>query len=97
MYHASSMIVASLFVAIILGSLFCTIFFVWASVAIFYREEWQKKAVYAFIASLMFWFLFFFADQFTMRFDLIENHMVQGGIEMLCLFIFLFVPDKIDY
>lgn len=48
----------------------------------------------AFIFSLSFWLLFFLADQLIMNFDLEENHMVQGGFELLCYMLINIVPDN---
>jgi len=48
------------------------------------HSAWLRRTQNAFIVSLCFWLVFFIADQAIMNFSLEENHMVQGGFELLC-------------
>ncbi|MEP3278328.1 MAG: hypothetical protein ABJN26_00090 [Stappiaceae bacterium] len=47
----------------------------------------------AFIISLGLWFAFFLADQIFLKFDLEQNHMVQGGFQLLCFFALYVLTD----
>lgn len=94
-YHVPGWLVFSLFIAILLGSLISTLAFVWASFALGKNESiWMHRAEIAFIISLTFWLLFFLADQIVLKFDLEENHMVQGGFEFLSFFALYLLPAR---
>lgn len=85
----------ALFIVIIINSLVSATLFFWASFALTQEKKlWMKRANNAFIFSLVFWLLFFLADQLVMKFDLEENHMVQGGFELLCYFALYILPEK---
>lgn len=58
------------------------------------RPQWETWTVYAFMLSLCLWMGFFIADQLIMNFDLEQNHMVQGGFEMLCFIFFVIVLQE---
>ena len=49
--------------------------------------RWQRRVDAAFIVSLGLWLAFFLADQVVMKFDLEQNHMVQGGFQLLCFLV----------
>jgi len=82
------------FIGIILWSLASAMAFVWASLGLV-REEalWLQRAEIAFALSLTYWFAFFIADQWVMKFDLEENHMVQGGFEFLTFLSLYIFPN----
>ena len=84
-----------LFTGIILWSLLNTILFIYASVSLNKPHPiWLARAKYAFVVSLCFWLAYFLSDQLVMKYDLEENHMIQGGFELLtflCVYIF---PEK---
>lgn len=93
MYTSSDVFVTFLFLGILLWSLLSTLAFIWASIAIFtFPNTWIKHASIAFIISLTFWLIFFLADQLIMKFDLEENHMVQGGFELLTFLALYILP-----
>lgn len=73
-----------------------------ASVVLFLRaaatsrqplQRWQRHVDAAFIVSLGLWFAFFIADQIFLQFDLEQNHMVQGGFQLLCFIALYVLPD----
>lgn len=95
MYNVPEWLVGLLFAAIILWSLASTVAFCWASLALKKtRTVWMKRMQIAFIISLGFWMAFFLADQLVMKFDLEENHMVQGGFQFLTFLAMYLLPDK---
>lgn len=97
MYYAPLWLVTSLFIGIILWSLLSTLSFLWASWAIFCgRVDWMRRAEVAFIISLSYWMAFFLADQIVMKFDLEENHMVQGGFQFLTFLALYLLPPCRD-
>jgi hypothetical protein len=83
------------FIGIILGSFFSTAAFAWACASL-HRDTavWMRRADMAFIISICFWLAFFLADQLVMNFDLEENHMVQGGFELLSYLMLYLLPSK---
>lgn len=94
MYHVPSWVPSMLFVAIITWSFFSTATFCWASVGLMEKKSvWMQRAEVAFIISLIFWLAFFLADQLVMKFDLEENHMVQGGFQLLSFLALYILPD----
>jgi hypothetical protein len=95
MYHVPEWFTELLFAAIILWSLATTIAFCWACVALNKAHTiWMKRMQTAFILSLSFWMAFFLADQVVMKFDLEENHMVQGGFQFLTFLAMYLLPDE---
>jgi hypothetical protein len=86
-YHAPSFLTGILFIGILLGSLVSALAFCQASLSLTKNETiWIRRAEVAFIISLTFWLAFFIADQLVLKFDLEQNHMVQGGFELLSFF-----------
>ncbi|KTC94613.1 hypothetical protein [Legionella erythra] len=82
------------FAGIILWSLLSTLAFGWAALALFKPDaRWRRRADWAFIISLCYWLAFFLADQLVMKFDLEENHMVQGGFELLTYLSLYLLPE----
>lgn len=93
MYNVPQWIPATFFVLILLWSLASTVVFCWASLALNSNKTiWMHRARIAFIVSLSYWLAFFLADQMVMKFDLEENHMVQGGFQLLCFFALYILP-----
>ncbi len=94
MYHVPSWLPPFLFLGILLWSLITTGFFCWASLGL-NRDTgiWLHRAQYAFIISLSYWFAFFIADQVVMNFDLEQNHMVQGGLQLITYLSLYVLPD----
>lgn len=93
LYNVPYWVAPTLFFSIILGCLVSAIAFLWASLSL--RKSptiWMQRAKVAFILSLSFWLAFFLADQMVFKFDLEENHMVQGGFELLCFFAMYVLP-----
>ncbi|EHL31590.1 hypothetical protein LDG_6251 [Legionella drancourtii LLAP12] len=94
MYPLPDWVPPFFFIGIILWSLLSAGLFCWASMGLHKeRELWMFRAQCAFIVSLTFWFVFFLADQITMKFDVEENHMVQGGFELLCYLALYLLPE----
>lgn len=95
MYNVPDWLVALLFVGIISWSGIATLLFCWATVGLNKnRTVWMQRAQLAFIVSLSFWLAFFLADQLVMKFDLEQNHMVQGGFQFLTFLALYLLPDK---
>jgi hypothetical protein len=44
--------------------------------------------------SMSLWLVFFLSDQVVMMFDLEENHMVQGGFQLLTFMTIHLLPDE---
>lgn len=57
------------------------------------QSRWKQRVNAGFIVSLGLWFAFYLADQVVMKFDLEENHMVQGGFQFLCFMALHLLPD----
>lgn len=94
MYHAPPWLVAMLFIGIIVWSLISSGAFVWACLALHQPKPiWLKRANKAFTISLCYWLAFFLADQLVMNFELEQNHMVQGGFQLLTLMALYLLPD----
>ncbi|TAK77028.1 MAG: hypothetical protein EPO11_03280 [Gammaproteobacteria bacterium] len=67
--------------------------FLWACFALGQPSTvWMSRARAAYILSLLLWMAFFLADQMIFKFDLEENHMVQGGFEFLCFLALYLLP-----
>ncbi len=95
MYHAPQWMVVTFFIGIIVWSAVSTIAFIWAAKALKQpKSVWLKRAEKAFIISLGYWLGFFLADQLVMKFDLEENHMVQGGFQVLSFLSLYLLPDE---
>jgi len=82
MYHAPQWLPGLLFAGIILWSFLSCFYFWWATFA-------PRQAHAAFIISLTLWLAFFLADQLIFNYALEQNHMVQGGFQLLCYLVFL--------
>lgn len=97
MYNPPIWLPPFLFAGIILWSLIITLCFCWASLSLYCSSNsWKTRANYAFIISLTYWFAFFIADQFVMNFELEQNHMVQGGFQLLTFLVLYLLPDHIN-
>ncbi|MGB6977109.1 MAG: hypothetical protein WBE18_06635 [Gammaproteobacteria bacterium] len=95
-YHTPSWLVTIFFIGILLWSAVSTVAFIIATCSLGKPSEvWLRRAGIAFIISITYWFAFFIADQMVMKFDLEENHMVQGGLQLLCyLSLYLLPPCR---
>lgn len=98
MYTTQSWISALAFIGILLWSTASTVAFLWAAMSLRRGQKiWLSRARIAFIISLTYWLAFFLADQLVMKFDLEENHMVQGGFELLTFLSLYLLPDKNEH
>lgn len=94
-YGVSSFITSVLFIGILLWSFIATLVFFWASLGLRYKKEiWMPRAEKAFVISIAYWLAFFLADQLVMNFDLEQNHMVQGGFQLLTFLTLYLLPEK---
>ncbi len=95
MYNAPTWIPAFLYICIIIFSGISFLLFLRACCCKFTQDPkgWLKKTNQAFIFSTGYWMLFFLADQIVMKFDLEQNHMVQGGFGLLCYLAIHLLPD----
>jgi hypothetical protein len=84
------------FLGIITWSLVTSLAFIYASFKMFSQglKSAMKYIEMAFILSLTYWLAFFIADQLVMKFDLEENHMVQGGFQLLTFIALYCLPGK---
>jgi len=95
MYPLPSWAPAFLFILILLWSFISSVLFCWASMGLISgRAIWMRRAQVAFIVSLTYWFAFFLADQLVLKFDLEQNHMVQGGFELLTFLALYLLPEN---
>ena len=95
MYNPPAALILILFIAIILWSFISTLFFLWASLGLMQNQlVWMKRARNAFIISLSYWLAFFLADQLIMNFELEQNHMVQGGFQLLTFLALYLLPEE---
>lgn len=93
MYPLPQWVAPFLFVAIIAWSTVNVVLFADASFSLNKSKAyWVPKAQKAFIVSLWLWLAFFLADQMVMKFAEEENHMVQGGFELLSFMALLLLP-----
>jgi hypothetical protein len=93
-YHPPGWLPPFLFVGIIAWSLLSTVLFALAaSTPRQPAERWRRRSNAAFIVSLGLWLAFFLADQVVMKFDLEENHMVQGGFQLLTFLAVHLLPE----
>ncbi|MBL7480078.1 hypothetical protein [Legionella bononiensis] len=96
MYEVSALIPQMCFAGILIWSFLSSIAFIWTCIAFNQEiERWMKRADTAFIISLCFWLAMFLADQLVMKFDLEENHMVQGGFQLLTYLTLYILPTGI--
>lgn len=94
-YSPVHAIVVALFVGILLWSLLSTSLFIRATASLCQpKTVWFPKAQLAFIVTMLFWLSFFVADTIVYKFGLLENHMVQGGFELLCYLALYALPDE---
>ncbi|WED42419.1 hypothetical protein [Legionella cardiaca] len=98
MYSPPDWLHPILFAGILFISLLSTLAFIWACMGLNKKNAvWMRRADIAFIISICYWLLFFLADQMIMNFELEENHMVQGGFQLLCyLTLYLLPSDNVD-
>lgn len=95
MYSIPDELPPILFIGIMVWTLINTLVFTYACLAFNKpRTVWITRAELAFIVSLCFWLAFFLADQLVMKYDLEENHMVQGGFELLTFLCMYILPEK---
>jgi hypothetical protein len=95
MYHLKPWIPTIAFIGIITWSTASTLAFIFASFSLVRDEQvWLPRAEFAFILSLTYWMTFFLADQIVMKYDLEQNHMIQGGFELLTLLALYIIPKR---
>ena len=83
-----------LFAGIISWSFLSTVLFVIAAgTPVQPKPRWRRRLNTAFIVSLSLWLAFFLADQIVMKFALEQNHMVQGGFQLLTYLAIYLLPD----
>ena len=83
------------FLGILSWTLISSLAFCWASAGLCKEAScWMPRADKAFIVSLSLWLAFFIADQLVMQYDLEENHMVQGGFQLLCYLTLYLLPSE---
>ena len=93
-YHVPNWLPIVFFVGIIGWSLVSALAFIVAALTPRQPlQRWRAKVNAAFIISLSLWFGFFIADQVVMMFDLEQNHMVQGGFQLLTFIAIYLLPD----
>lgn len=94
-YSLPNWIPIGLFLGIILWSLLNSLLFFWACLKLHLKENlWLPRAQVAFIVSLTCWLGFFIADQLVLNYELEQNHMVQGGFQLLSFFALYLLPEK---
>jgi hypothetical protein len=96
MYNPPVWLPLIFFLGILLWSFISTLAFVYASLKMFSQglKPAMKYIEIAFIISLSYWFAFYIADQLVMKFDLEENHIVQGGFQLLTFIALYCLPSK---
>ena len=93
-YDSPNWLPAVFFVGIIAWSLLSALAFIFAALTPAQpSQRWRERVNAAFIISLGLWFAFFISDQVVMMFDLEQNHMVQGGFQLLTSMAIHFLPD----
>ncbi len=94
MYPLPDWVPGLLYVGIIFCSGISAYVFCWASSALGKSSTvWMSRARTAFIITMIYWCAFFLADQMVMQFDLEQNHMVQGGFELLSFLALYILQD----
>ena len=58
------------------------------------NSQWKSRVNTAYVISLILWLAFFIADQIIMNFDEEQNHMVQGGFQLLTFIAIYWLPNK---
>lgn len=95
-FGASDPVDVALFVGIIAWALLSTLLYAIAICTPMQdKNRWMRRVDRAFIVSLGLWLAFFLADQVVMNFDLEQNHMVQGGFQLLCYLTIYLLPDEV--
>lgn len=95
MYHVPGWLPAVFFVGIVAWSGLSTLLFALAAATPPQpAARWRQRMNTAFILSLGLWLVFFLADQVILNFDLEENHMVQGGFQLLTFMAMYVLPDE---
>ena len=93
-YDAPNLLPSVFFVGIIAWSLLSALAFIYAALTPRQpSQRWLARVNAAFIISLGLWLAFFISDQVVMMFDLEQNHMVQGGFQLLTSMAIHFLPD----
>ncbi len=93
-YDAPNWLPGVFFVGIVAWSFMSALAFIFAALTPAQPSpRWRERVNAAFIISLGLWFAFFISDQVVMMFDLEQNHMVQGGFQLLTFMAIHFLPD----
>ncbi len=93
-FGATPAVDIALFVGIIVWALISALLFLIAAATPYENKGlWVKRVDTAFVVSIGLWLAFFLSDQTVMKFDLEENHMVQGGFQLLCYLTIHLLPD----
>ncbi len=96
-YSPAPWVCPLLYSGIILWSLLNSLLFIYACAAFHKpRSFWLSRAKNAFIASLGLWLGFFLADQIVMDYGLEQNHMVQGGFQLLTFLCLYLLPETTE-
>ncbi len=94
-YNTPPFVVAVLFWGIVIWLFLNVIVFLRAAfTSMASRERWMRNVDAAFIISMGLWLAFFIADLIVMKFDLLQNHMVQGSFQLLTWFLIHFLPEE---
>lgn len=97
MYNPPVWVPPLCFAGILFWSLLSTLAFGWVCIGLNQSAAyWRQRADIAFIISLSYWLAFFLTDQLVMKFDLEENHMVQGGFQLLTYLALYILPTKAE-
>ena len=94
MYLENDLLPAVLFTCIVICSGISFLLFLKAVCMKYTKDKWYTNVNMAFIFSMVYWMLFFLADQIVMNYDLEQNHMVQGGFELLSYLAIHLLPDE---
>lgn len=95
-YSPAPWVCPLLYTSIIVWSSLNTILFMYTCAGLHKPPSvWLIRAKYAFIASLSLWLSFCLADQIVMDYNLEQNHMVQGGFQLLTFLCLYLLPEQI--
>ena len=95
MYAVPAWVPAVCYFGIMAWSGLSVVLFAWSSVGLGLKNSiWMRRADLAFTVSLSFWLAFFVMDQLLLKFALEQNHMVQGGFELLTYLALYSLPDE---
>jgi len=95
MYPLPSWAPLLIFIGILLWSMLSAVAFIWTCISLNKESRvWMRRADVAFFISICLWFVLFLADQMIMKFDLEQNHMVQGGFQLLTYLALYLLPVK---